>query len=187
MIACNVAQLLKGPTGTVRRIEVDELDTDLAVELHLVSPTRGQLRLMRTSAGILVTGTLVQRIEETCSRCLERFTREQSIQLNDEFVPVIDVVTGLPAAEPDDAEAFRLTPDHMLDLNEAIRQYAILEDPLQPLCSPDCRGLCVGCGANLNLGPCGCQVAPRAAAEAPSFGTLLAERLRQAGFKSEQE
>ncbi|MEA4815138.1 MAG: DUF177 domain-containing protein [Oscillospiraceae bacterium] len=25
------------------------------------------------------------------------------------------------------------------------------------LCSPDCKGLCPRCGANLNLGPCGCK------------------------------
>ncbi len=185
VIGCNVAQLLKGPTGTIRRIEIDELDRDLAAELHLVAPTRGHLRLMRTKAGILVTGTLVQQVEETCARCLEAFTREQVIQINDEFVPVIDVFTGLPAPEPIDADAFQLTPNHLLDLNEAIRQYAILEDPIQPLCSPDCKGLCVDCGANLNLGPCGCRPAPESVSEEPSFGTLLAERLRQAGFKPE--
>ncbi len=186
MIACNVAQLLKAPTGTVRRVEVEETDPELAAELHLVSPTRGRLRLMRTAAGILVAGTLKHRVEETCSRCLETFTREQVIELNEEFVPVIDVFTGLAAAEPLDADAFRLTPDHMLELDEAIRQYGILEDPLQPLCSPGCKGLCSSCGANLNLGPCGCEAGERPSPTG-SFGTLLAERLRQAGFQPEQK
>lgn len=186
MIGFNVAQLLKAPTGTIRRVEVDELDEDLQPDLHLVSATKGSLRLMRTSAGILVTGKLTHRVEAACSRCLESFERDQAIELNDEFVPVVDVNTGLSAPEPADAEAFRLTPDHLLDLTEAIRQYAILESPLSPLCDENCKGLCSSCGANLNIGPCGCQ---STAEDTPksAFGALLAERMRQAGFEPEEE
>ncbi len=186
MIAFNVAQLLKSPTGTIRRVEVDELDQDLAVDLRIVAPTVGSLRLMRTSAGILVTGSLTHRVETTCSRCLESFVRTQEIHLDDEFVPVVDVNTGSGLPEPDDADAFRLTPEHLLDLSEAIRQYAILEAPLQPLCDEGCKGLCSGCGANLNLGDCGCQ---QATGDAPQgkLGRLLVERMRQAGFQPEQE
>lgn len=178
--------MLKADTGTVRRVEVNELDPDLAADLHFVSPTVGSLRLMRTSAGILVTGKLTQRVEATCSRCLETFVREQTIEIDDEFVPVVDVNTGLGLPEPSDIDAFRVTSDHVLDLREAIRQYAIVESPLQPLCDEGCRGLCPSCGANLNLGACGCQPVP-AAPPKGSLGALLLERLREAGFKPEQE
>jgi len=186
LIGFNVAQLLKAPTGTTRRVEVDELDRDLQPDLAIVSPTRGSLRLMRTSAGILVRGKLTHQVESTCSRCLETFVRSQVIVLDDEFLPVVDVNTGLPAPEPADSDAFRLTPDHVLDLSEAIRQYAILEDPLRPLCDVNCRGLCSSCGANLNRGPCGCR--PASGDEpASGFGALLIERMRQAGFEPEEE
>ncbi len=186
MIAFNVAQLLKAATGTIRRVEVSELDPGLAADLGIVSPTTGSLRLMRTTGGILVTGTLSHRVEAVCSRCLETFVRDQVIALDEEFVPVIDVNTGVGLPEPDDADAFRLTPEHLLDLDEAIRQYAILESPLQPLCDEGCKGLCASCGANLNLGACDCQ---SSATPAPSgsLGALLAERLREAGFRPEQE
>ena len=142
--------------------------------------------MMRTSAGILVTGTLTQEVEATCSRCLETFVRAQTIELNEEFVPVVDVNTGVGLPEPDDPDVFRLTPDHMLDLGEAIRQYAILENPLQPLCDDGCKGLCPSCGVNLNLETCNCRPSDP---ESPlgSLGKLLAERMHQAGFKPEQE
>ncbi|HEX2986866.1 MAG TPA: DUF177 domain-containing protein, partial [Chloroflexota bacterium] len=98
----------------------------------------------------------------------------------------VDVSTGIALPEPEDLDAFRLTPDHVLDLTEAIRQYVIVESPLQPLCDEECKGLCSQCGANLNLGPCDCQ---QLASSVPqgNLGVLLAERLRQAGFKPEQE
>ncbi|MGI5837616.1 MAG: YceD family protein [Chloroflexota bacterium] len=188
MISFNVAQLLKSPTGTVRKVEVDEVDEDLRKDLRLVSATKGTLRLMRTTAGILVTGKLRHKVEATCSRCLETYIRDQVIELNDEFVPVVDVNSGLPAPEPADADAFRITPNHLLDLTEAIRQYAILEAPFSPLCDENCRGLCSNCGANLNTGPCGCQPAAEEE-ETPksAFGSLLEERMREAGFEPKEE
>jgi uncharacterized protein len=45
----------------------------------------------------------------------------------------------------------------MLDLAEAIREYALLEMPMQVFCREDCKGLCPTCGADLNEGPCDCR------------------------------
>jgi uncharacterized protein len=186
VIGFNVAQLLKALTGTARRVDLDELDPELAADLGVVSPTRGNLRLMRTTRGILVTGKLTHEIRSNCGRCLESFTRTQQLELDEEFLPVVDVNTGLPIREPVEPEAFTLAPDHVLDLTEAIRQMAILESPLLLLCSEDCRGLCPECGANLNAEECGCERDGHQSAPG-SFGALLAERLREAGFKPEQE
>jgi len=186
VIGFNIAQLLKSTTGTARSVEVDEQDPELAADLHLVSPVRGSLRLMRTSSGVLAKGQLSFEAEFTCSRCLELFARTQAIKLNDEFLPVVDVSTGVVLPEPEDPDTFRLTADHLLDLNEAIRQYSIVEAPLQPLCSEGCKGLCSQCGANLNLGSCGCQ--PDSVGDPNgTLGEMLAERMRRAGFKTEQE
>jgi uncharacterized protein len=184
VIGFNVSQLLKLPIGTVRHVEVDEMSDELAEDLRAVSPTKGSLRLMRTAAGILVTGALSHQVEATCSRCLESFVRSQTIEIDDEFLPVVDVFTGAPLPDPEDSDAFTLTGQHILGLDEAIRQYGILENPLQTLCRIDCKGLCSSCGANLNLGPCQCETASATGPQG-SLGTLLAERMRQKGFKSE--
>jgi uncharacterized protein len=165
---------------------VNEVDPQLASDLGTVSPTRGGLRLMRTTEGILVTGSLTHEIRSDCGRCLEPFTRTQRLEINEEFLPVVDVNTGVPIREPSETDAFTLAPDHVLDLTEAIRQLAILETPLLLLCKQDCRGLCLDCGANLNVEQCGHERERQEAAPG-SFGELLAERLRQAGFKPEQE
>lgn len=37
-----------------------------------------------------------------------------------------------------------------------MREALLLELPPLPLCREDCRGLCPKCGADLNVGPCGC-------------------------------
>jgi uncharacterized protein len=43
------------------------------------------------------------------------------------------------------------------DLEDILRQQALLSLPVKQLCSPDCLGLCPGCGADLNSGGCTCS------------------------------
>jgi len=44
-----------------------------------------------------------------------------------------------------------------IDLDEYIRDYAVLAVPMKNLCSEDCKGLCSKCGKNLNEGTCNCN------------------------------
>jgi len=44
-----------------------------------------------------------------------------------------------------------------IDLDEYIRDYAVLAVPMKNLCSEDCKGLCPKCGKNLNEGTCNCS------------------------------
>jgi len=47
-------------------------------------------------------------------------------------------------------------PD-IIDLTEYIREDILLTFPQHYLCDDDCKGLCVGCGANLNQEACRCS------------------------------
>jgi uncharacterized protein len=75
----------------------------------------------------------------------------------------------LPETEPDDKEEIELHAEEMrmirfegdaIDLRDALQDQILMSLPLQPLCSPECRGLCPRCGANLNEGDCGCDRTP---------------------------
>ena len=46
-----------------------------------------------------------------------------------------------------------------VDLGEVARTAFILEMDTKNLCSPDCKGLCPGCGVDLNVEPCRCKKA----------------------------
>lgn len=46
-----------------------------------------------------------------------------------------------------------------LDAGEEVRQALVLAVPMRVTCSPDCKGLCVRCGANKNLRSCECAAA----------------------------
>jgi uncharacterized protein len=112
---------------------------------------------LRTNRGILVTGKLETDIELTCARCLSQFRKQLTLELEEEYFPTIDVLTGAPVAVPDDEPgAFTIDENNILDLGEAIRQYSLLTIPMKPLCREDCPGFCPTCGANLNVVSCDC-------------------------------
>jgi uncharacterized protein len=123
--------------------------------------------MVRTDRGILVKGKLRTEVELTCSRCLGRYTTPLTMQLEDEYIPTVDVLSGAPLPAPDEPTPFTIDEHHSIDLGEAVRQYSLLAVPMKPLCREDCRGICAGCGKNLNEGPCACpqrEMDPRWAA-----------------------
>ncbi len=156
----NVSQLLKAPVGSTRDFEVDETIEILGSE----SEIGGQVRLMRTGRGILASGSLHTEVEAICSRCLASFSCPLAFSFEEEYYPTIDVNTGAPLAVPDEPGCFTINENHILDLTEAMRQYAILAIPMKPLCRDDCAGLCPICGQDLNYTTCDClsrEIDPR--------------------------
>ena len=152
MLQINVSQLLKAPIGSIRDYQISEV-TDIADGSSLI---QGEVRLLRVDRGILVKGTLHTEIELTCSRCLSLFSCPLTLNIEEEYYPTTNVATGASLPPPDDPDRFRIDGNNILDLTEAVRQYALLVIPMKPLCREDCAGLCPTCGCNLNQAPCKC-------------------------------
>ena len=60
-----------------------------------------------------------------------------------------------PGSAPEGA--YVVGENGFIDLAPLVHELAWLSVPMQPLCKPDCQGLCMECGHNLNLGDCGCE------------------------------
>ncbi len=151
----NVSQLLKSSVGATREYDISE-QASVLEDVEVVSPFDGHVKLTRTPQGILVKATLVTTLALSCSRCLEPMTYSLEIGFEEEFDPTVDVLTGIELPAPDDSNIFTLDENHILDLTPAVREYAVLALPMQPLCRIDCAGLCHRCGHDLNSGKCGC-------------------------------
>ncbi|MBC7236051.1 MAG: DUF177 domain-containing protein [Chloroflexi bacterium] len=154
----NVAQLLKEGVGASRRRtasgdlrDIDELNPG---DTHL----EGELLFVRTPRGILVTGKAHVSVNQMCRRCLELTRVEIEFEIEEEFIPSIDIETGasLPITDEDEPELI-IDEHHMLDMTEVLRQYVIVASMSPSLCRPDCKGLCPICGQNLNLASCQCR------------------------------
>lgn len=145
----NVAQLLREPIGSRRDYHIQEP----APGGEAIS---GDLSLLRTDRGILARALLTAQVDAICSRCLIPTRAPVELDIEEEYYPTVDVHSGAPLPPPEDPTAFRLDAHHILDLSEAVRQHLVMAEPMQPLCSLECAGLCSQCGADLNQGACGC-------------------------------
>lgn len=90
-----------------------------------------------------------------CDRCLAPC----DISISAES-PLLFVIGHAPDGDIVDDDSFvYLKPGTTdLDLSADIRDFLILAFAGRHLCSDECLGLCINCGANLNEGPCSCQV-----------------------------
>lgn len=154
MIQINVSQLLKDPIGSMRNIEVDGI---VAVTSGTASRVWGEVTLTRTDRSLLAKGKLHTDVAITCSRCLSLFERNITFDIEDEYLPVIDILTGRPISLPGETESLTIDEYNVLDLTEAIRQYALLAIPMKPLCRQDCAGLGFSCGNSSAPGACECS------------------------------
>lgn len=152
----NVAQLLREEIGSRRSYEFSESCLSLDDET-MMSKIVGQVRFTRTASGVLGDVQAQGDVETPCMRCLNPAIVSVAVRFRDEFHSKIEVNTGIPLPMPDEEDPFYISETHLVDLGEVIREYALLELPMRPLCKEDCKGLCPTCGADLNVGPCGCR------------------------------
>jgi len=163
-VKLNVAQLLKSPVGTTREYDLEETLREVE-DQALTRPVKVHLHLTRINDGLLARGDVDTALETACSRCAEPAEQPLAFHFDEQFRPTIDVVTGQPVKDEDKdpgEPVYTIDANHLMDVDEVVRQGIVMETPMHPLCRPNCRGLCPHCGANLNLGPCQCE------AEAPS-------------------
>ena len=155
----NVATLLQEPVGSRR--EGSLADEPLSVEDENWSAVaNGEVSLLRSDRGVLVTASLTIVPTLECSRCLDSFQQELNIRMTEEFVARYDIMTGESISDIDEDD-FEIDELHQLDLSEAVRQYEQTAVPLQPVCRVDCVGLCPVCGQNSNDVRCECVIADK--------------------------
>ena len=134
-----------------RDIESDVLDFD-SVRAFL-SPLHAK-GCVANEAGVLhLRGEAAADLLCICDRCGEAFESEKITKLE-------AVITEEPA---EDDPGFFCLHDDGIDLDEAVSTCFILDMETKFLCREDCKGICPGCGVDLNTGTCKCkkQIDPR--------------------------
>ncbi|MCL4554108.1 MAG: DUF177 domain-containing protein [Actinobacteria bacterium] len=114
------------------------------------SPAQVDITVTNTGAGLVAMGSVAATLRTECSRCLEPFE-----------MPVVGTI-----------EAFFTTADRAIDLPEGqewspiqgetvdvlpgVLAAILVELPIAPVHSDDCRGICPKCGCDLNENRCEC-------------------------------
>jgi uncharacterized protein len=139
----NVAGLMKGPIGEVRRYDLEEDLSSLKPDIPAVSPLTGQIQFLRTNSGILATGTLHLTIETPCTRCTDPIAVDVEVRIEENFRPLVDVNSGrylmpdeIEGSEDDLFDAALLIDDHhILNITEVVRQTIWTSMPMRPSCA----------------------------------------------------
>ena len=121
---------------------------DCGVELLTVpegEPIELQLTLQSVSEGVLVQGVARTHAVGQCSRCLQELEVPMSETVA-ELVFYPQARQALADEGDEEAEEFPIIENDHIDLEPIIRDAIVLAMPFRPLCMPDCKGLCSGCG-----------------------------------------
>ncbi len=90
------------------------------------------------SDDLLAQGWLNCSANLLCHRCLEEYKSTLKADFEETFS----------------------TNSEIIDIMEKACQALLLASEIQQLCKKDCKGLCSGCGTNLNTSSCACEKTP---------------------------
>lgn len=119
---------------TASRWDLDSFDVKFINDILL------DCTFMRISNEIIVDAKVTTHRNIICSRCLTNSIQEvkQEFRLDYNFKSLGDY----------------------LEVDKDIREEILLNFPMKVLCRQDCKGVCPGCKANLNIEECKCQMKP---------------------------
>ena len=111
--------------------------------------------------GLIFTGTFTAPVTAVCARCDRDLSGDWSEQVT-AFFPYEDADAGktknedveIIAGEEESGDTYPLIDNGAFaNIEPLLRDTFVSALPLNPLCKPDCKGLCPQCGLDLNESP----------------------------------
>ena len=119
------------------KVSAKDIGVEEREDFQVTSPVRVKSKILKTSDRVLADTDIDYKYHSYCGRCLEIIEKEGHEHFLFDF----------PKQE---------FPEE-IDLAEEIRQEVVMDVPLRLLCQENCKGLCGGCGVNLNNEKCKCK------------------------------
>ncbi len=130
---------------------------------EFLAPLKASLRAQQIGDMVEIEGVISTLVRLDCGRCLQAF----EMPLSSGFALTYSQKEAEPTGA--DQEELELTAADIgliyyqgeeINLQNEIQEQAVLAFPLRALCKPGCKGLCPGCGADLNTAECDCDRSP---------------------------
>ncbi|MEE8185855.1 MAG: DUF177 domain-containing protein [Thermodesulfobacteriota bacterium] len=119
------------------------------------SPIKAHLDIRKSGENIDIVGHIEAEMVLKCSRCLKEYVygvhRKIEIAVQTDF----NQTTGDRELMENELDVGYIQGGE-IDTTDIILEQLFLEVPIQPLCNPDCKGLCPSCGVELKDGQCSC-------------------------------
>ena len=142
----NIKQLRNGSVSSLPfrfQADISETEPTMCSDMTVVGK-------ISNHAGVLLLDMTVEGERKLlCDRCATEFTKLVSVPFEACVVDHLDNET--------DEDDFSVCEGDELDISDLSVSIFILGFESKNLCSPDCKGLCQICGANLNEQACNCK------------------------------
>jgi uncharacterized protein len=159
-VLVNLAEIRKN-FGLTRNYHFEEQFPPLSLmgeEITFSTPVLADVTVHNTGMVLQMKGSIRTRALLACGRCLKLVDYPIQIEFEIPYVHQDDLneigIQVEPGEDPDNYEIFGEQP---INLRDIITENIIMAIPMSFLCHPDCRGLCVQCGQDLNQAECDCQ------------------------------
>ena len=148
-------------------LTVEPADDRFAAMLEELADGQGDregkatVRLETWPKRVDVAGTLSVHLPQRCARCLEPFV----LDLERSFTQYLMRTSSEDPEHAEDGEIELTLRDldrstlvgDEVDLGGVLREELLLAMPTKVVCKEDCKGICGGCGAELNHEECTCE------------------------------
>ena len=142
------------------RFELSPEDVEIrpwqGCELVLTRDVIAELDLLKQGVRVYISGKVDFQTEMTCSVCAEPFRHTSTEELYVEFEHGLPETPGRIRELGEDDLIRSYYSNDELSIMPVIRDTILLSIPIAPQCRPECKGVCLECGENLNLGDCAC-------------------------------
>ncbi len=133
---------------------------DLDMSQHafsLLQPPLVTGRVTHIAQEMRLQGRLQATLSAECDRCLEAVTLPIANEFDLYYLPVNAHADKSGETELLERDLdFSFYQNERIELDELVLEQLELSLPIRILCREDCQGLCLQCGANLNVEPCDC-------------------------------
>ena len=130
-------------------LQMDLSDVEWYGARPAVQPVRVEGQVRNRAGALELKARMDTVLSLACDRCAKPFEREKAVEY--------DTLLAFELANGESDDIVLLNEDGELELDELMREVFLLEMDTKNLCSQDCKGLCPGCGVDLNVEPCRCK------------------------------
>jgi len=132
-------------------LKIDPGEIDLESDLARVTGAVNVAGNVSNGEGITIIEAEVSApLVIDCSRCLKEIPETRELAFRTAYALSEDLEEEQEVELDLDDLELSISEEDEVDLVEIIREQSILNLPAHPLCSEDCKGLCEGCGGDLN-------------------------------------
>jgi uncharacterized protein len=125
-------------------------------DFRQVAPLKVDAVAELVGSEIRILGRLGTRLDACCDRCLTSVAIPVEQDFDLFYRPLSTIAREEEVEVPEDELEVGFFSGDGIELADVVTEQVILSVPMKVVCQTDCRGLCPVCGANLNLGKCGC-------------------------------